>query len=335
MIKIDGSCLEGGGQILRTSIALSAITGKPVTVDNIRAGRPKPGMSAQHLAAVKAAAEMCSAKLEGATLRSTKITFNPGKIKGGSYRFDVGTAGAITLVLQALVPIACYAEKPSLLTITGGTDVSWSPTIDFFQHVFCDCAKQLGLNIEVKIPQRGFYPKGGGTVKIKIEPAKPKPINIVKQGKLEKIDLHAVTSESLRKAQVCERMIEGFKSVCPEKNISEHISYVKALSPGANLHAHAHHENLKLASTVVGKRGVPAESVGKECARKLAEEMRSGATVDHRLADQLMIFMALASGNSEIKTSRISNHIKTNKYVIEQFLPARFKIEGNTIKCKP
>ncbi len=333
-IIIDGSYKEGGGQILRTAVALSAITSKPVTVKNIRAGRSKPGLSAQHLVGIKAAAEMCDAELTGAALGSTKITFKPGKIRGGAYRFDVGTAGAITLVLQVLVPMASYADKPTELTIIGGTDVSWSPTIDFFQHAFCEYAQRMGVKISLAVPQRGFYPRGGGEVKVTIRPAKVEPIELTKQGKLEKIDLHAVASESLAAAAVCERMVDGFRAACPVKNVGARQDYVKTLSSGANLHAHAHYDNCTLSATVIGQRGVPAESVGKECARALGKEMASGATVDHRLADQLMIFMALAKGNSAIKTSRISNHINTNKYVIEQFLLVRFDIRGKTIKCQ-
>ncbi len=336
MITIDGSYLEGGGQILRTAIALSAITQKPVCVENIRAGRPKPGLKPSHLASISLASEFCDADHKGLGIGSQRVEFYPGKIHEVNVNRTIGTAGSITLVFQAIAPIACFAPKKSVITLHGGTNVAWSPPVEFFTHVFSHTLeKHMSPKIRTKEILHGFYPKGGGAVKIEVSPAKIiNPINLTKQGKLQKIDLHAVASESLCKAKVCERMIAGFKSICPEKNISEHIKYVKTASVGASLHAHAHYENTKLGAEALGKRGTPAESVGKECARKLGKEMASGAAVDHRLADQLMIFMALANGNSEIKTSRISNHIKTNKYVIEQFLPVKFEIIRNVIKCK-
>lgn len=333
MLIIDGSYGEGGGQIIRTAVAMSAITNKPIKITNIRKNRSRPGLAAQHLTGILAAAELCSAQTN-AKLGSTEIEFIPSKIKEGTYRFDVGTAGAVTLVLQTLVPIASQAPKKVELEIIGGTNVMMSPPVEYFQHMLSHILeKYSGIKIKSEIRKYGFYPKGGGQIKIVINPAKLTPLVLKEQGSLEKIDLHAVASETLRKAKVCERMISGFKQICPEKNVSEKINYVDTFSAGASLHAHAHYSKCRLGADALGERGKPAESVGKECARNLAKEMSSGATADHKLADQLIPFMALA-GKGEFKTSRISEHLKTNIWVVEKFLPVKFEINRLNVKCK-
>src|SRR3990172_3500545 len=172
MLVIDGSFGEAGGQILRTAVALSAIKKIPIKVISIRKGRPEPGLKAQHLVGIQAAAELCNAKLTGASLGSTEITFTPGKIKTGGFKFDVGTAGAITLVLQTLVPIAAFAPGKVKLEIKGGTTVAWSPPIEYFQNIYCDYLEKMGILVNSEVIKYGFYPKGGGIVKVEISPLK-------------------------------------------------------------------------------------------------------------------------------------------------------------------
>src|SRR3989344_3672879 len=160
MILIDGSYGEGGGQIIRTAIAMSAIEQVPIKITNIRANRSNPGLQAQHITGLKAAAELCDAKITGAKLGSTELTFEPNKIRFGKFKFDVGTAGAITLVLQTIIPIAAFAPSKTKFEIIGGTNVSWSPTIEYFQNIFCDYAEKFNLLIDVNIEKYGFYPTG-------------------------------------------------------------------------------------------------------------------------------------------------------------------------------
>ncbi|MCS7099566.1 MAG: RNA 3'-terminal phosphate cyclase, partial [Sulfolobales archaeon] len=169
MLEIDGSFGEGGGQILRTAVALSAITGTDIRVVNIRARRPEPGLKRQHLTGILAAAEMCNAVVEGAQVGSTEVVFKPGSIRGGEYRFDVGTAGSVTLVLQTLLPIAAFADSPVAIEVSGGTDVPWSPPVDYLRYVVKPHLERLGYAFGVELVRRGHYPRGGGLVRVSVD----------------------------------------------------------------------------------------------------------------------------------------------------------------------
>ncbi len=334
MLVIDGA--EAGGQILRSSIAMSALTGLPTHIFNIRKKRPKPGLAPQHLNAVKAVAQMCDARVKGLELRSEEIEFVPGKIKAGSFKFDIGTAGSATLVAQAILPAAIHAPGKIGLTIIGGTDNLWAPTTTYFQYIFCDFLKKIGIKVFSETKRFGFYPKGGGIFEVEIEPAKKiKPLNLLDRGAMKKIDIWSVASNFLQRAKVAERQISGFKAALPKdvQVTRENCRYVDTYCLGSSCHSHAHFENSKLGATIIGERGKRAEQVGKECALELLKEIESGATVDYRAADQLMIYMALA-GAGKIKTSEITSHVKTNAAVIEKFLPVKFEIKNKKIKVK-
>lgn len=324
MLEIDGSYGEGGGQVTRMAVCLSCLTGKPVKVFNIRKGRSNPGLKPQILASINTIARLCDGKLVGNKLHSMELEFYPGKIKPGVYKFNVGTAGAVTLVLQPLVPIAAFAKDHVTFEIIGGTDVKWSPTLDYFEHVFCSYMKQIGLEINLEVDQRGFYPKGAGKTRVVVSPwKKRKPFNHIKQGKLKRIDIFSIASEELRKAKVAERQIKGFEDALHKELHGffedKEIHYVKTLSTGSTIHAHAHLKHGKLGIAKIGERGVKAEKIGQEGGEKLLAEIESGATVDHRMADQILVYLAFVGGR--FKTSRISNHFKTNAWVIRQFLP--------------
>lgn len=334
-IEIDGSYGEGGGQVLRTAVSLSAVTGKPCRIFNIRAGRRNPGLAAQHLAGVKAAAQLCNARLEGARIGSKEVHFQPRDIRGGSYHVSVGTAGAVTLVLQALSPIALQTGEETTLEIEGGTDVAWSPLIDYFTHVHCYHLKGLGAEVEVEILRRGFYPRGGGRVRVKVQPwaSSPGPIQLTERGPVEIIDIWNVVSKALRKARVAERQLEGFQSVWRGKYPlgQVHQLYVDSANPGTSFHAHAHCARSRLGICAIGRRGKRAEVVGREAAGLLLEELASGAAVDRWMADQMIPYLGLYGG--AIRTSRITEHVRTNIWVAERFLPRRFTIEGTVIRC--
>ncbi len=324
MIEINGSYLEGGGQIVRTAIALSAVTGKPFRVTNIRQGRKKTGLKAQHLTALQVAQQMCSAKVSGAKLGSDFLEFSPGQIKHGKYKADIGTAGSVTLLLQTLIPIAAFAKDTTTIELIGGTDVAWSMTVDYFKHVFCDYMSQLGLDVKLEILQRGMYPKGGGRVKVIVKPwKKKKSFTYTNPGKKRYTDITSVATTDLQKARVAERQIDGFEKEFGQVRKKNKI-YVKALSIGSSVHAHTHFEHAKLGVCILGERGKRAEKVGSDAAKILKKEIASKATIDQRMADQIIPYLAFTGGR--FKTSRISKHLKTNIWTVEQFLGKKFKI---------
>jgi RNA 3'-terminal phosphate cyclase (ATP) len=335
MIEIDGSYLEGGGQIIRTAIALSAITQKPVRIFNIRKGRDKPGLRPQHLEGIKAAADICNATLAGAGLGSAEVIFEPKKLKGGSFTIDTRTAGSITLILQTLVPLGLFADTPLELSIKGGTAVPFSPTIEYFANILCYFLRIMGIVIFIEIKRHGFYPKGGGEVFVKIEPSKIKSINLTEPGNLQKIDVMSNASHHLKQAEVAERMIAGFRKIFPEAAIK--AQYVDTLSPGCFLSSHALFENGKVGADALGKIGKRAEAVGRDAAQELRKAIDDGAPVDHWMVDQILPYLALAAAQtkeaSRVRIPCLTKHAETNIWVIKKFLDIEFEISDNVIVC--
>src|SRR3989338_4881404 len=210
MIEIDGSHGEGGGQILRTSIALSAVTGMPVRVSKIRAGRCNPGLQAQHLAGIVACKKICNAQISGASVGSTEIEFHPGNVSGGEYRIDVGTAGAISLVLQAVMIPVLHSGKEFALELTGGTHVKWSPTMDYFNNIFL---WNIGTGVSGAIKKYGFFPKGGGVVNVHVRPSGIRHFNMTERGEMRKISALSMATRGLQQARVAERQAGGAAQV--------------------------------------------------------------------------------------------------------------------------
>ncbi|MEW6062941.1 MAG: RNA 3'-terminal phosphate cyclase [Nanoarchaeota archaeon] len=333
MIEIDGS--KGGGQLLRSSLSLSAITKKPFKITNIRGMREKGGLQHQHLTAVNAIAEICNAKVKGNTLHSRELEFIPGDVKGGYYRFDIGTAGSTTLVLQTILPALLREERESTIEVKGGTANPMAVPIYDFRHVFLWYLKMLGINTMLSVVRHGFYPAGGGKIILNVKPcAKLNELNLIERKELDKICIYSVASKSLEKNKVAERLIDGFKKYFKDNNesLETKISYVDTLSPGCFICAVADYGNSRLGYTALGKLGVKAEDIGKECTYGLLDEIKSNATVDHFTADQLLLYIALANGGS-FTTSRITNHIKTNIEIIEKFIDVKFEIKENRIYC--
>jgi len=346
MIELDGSFLEGGGQILRTAISLSAITGKDCRIFNIRKGRERPGLALQHLLGIQAVAQLCSGKLEGDFLGSEEVKFYPGKIQTKGLHIKIETAGSITLVLQVLILPALFASpsassgqvSPIKIIFEGGaTDTFFSPTMDCFQFVFSKLLEKMGAKIETKILKRGYYPEGGAEVEVKVYPAKIKNLNLTEKGKLEKILIISGASEFLKLKKVAERQNAGTKEVLGKLKLplEERIEYYDTRCPGSQICLVAGFESAVIGTDNLGKLGKRAEDVGKEAALELLKEDKSGACLDKYMADQILPYLALASGKSQVSVSEITNHAKTNIWVIEKFLDGKFEIKDNLIAWKP
>ncbi len=334
IILIDGSI--GGGQILRTSLSLSALTKKPFKIFNIRGKRENAGLRNQHLTAVNAIAKICNAKLKGNELNSKELEFIPSEIIPGNYNFDIGTAGSTTLVLQTLLPALIFSNKKSKIEIIGGTANPLAPPALEIKEVFLWHLKQLGIEINLEIIKEGFYPKGGGKINVEINPCKEiKTIKLPEpnKGHYEETKLITVISKYLENKGIAKKLIKNFKLNFPiNYKIECEEIYVNTLSPGCYLHSNYHYNDHKIGMSILGDKSIKSEDLGKECALKLLDEMKTGATTDHFTADQLLIYIGI-KGEGKIKVSQFTDHMKTNIQVIEKFLDVKFNIENNLISC--
>ena len=338
LIEIDGSYGSGGGAILRVACALSAVTQKPCRVFNIRKSRPKPGLATQHLLSIQALAELCNGRLEGDFLGSEEIKFYPKEIVRDRISVNIPTAGSITLALQSLIPPALFSPKPVTISFNGGaTDTFFSPTIDYFQYVFLKILEKIGAKVEINILKRGYYPEGGAKVEITVFPFRLKNLNLAERGKFQKILVISGASESLKDKKVAQRQIAGVREVLGKLKlpIEEKIEYYDTRCPGSQICLAAEFENTVIGTDNLGKLGKRAEDVGKEAALELLKEQKSGACLDEHLGDQILVYMALAKGKSSITVSEITNHCKTNIWVIGKFIEGKFKIENNLISWLP
>jgi RNA 3'-terminal phosphate cyclase (ATP)/RNA 3'-terminal phosphate cyclase (GTP) len=338
MIRLDGAHLEGGGQIIRTAVGLSALTGRECKIKNIRAGRSNPGLRHQHLKSVEACGWICNAQIEGMHIGSEELTFIPGELAFQDLEFDIGTAGSITLLMQALLIPVSQAKSTVSIRLKGGTHVAWSPTMDYFNYIFCPYLKRIGISVESEVLRYGFYPKGGGEIHITISASDHiLPLNLIKRSGIPNISACSVATENLSPARVAERQLEGAKEMLSIQK--ETASYVSALSTGTALLLYAEFDNCILGASQLGRQGVPAEDIGSKTARDLHQLLSTPTTVDQHMADQLLPFLSMASGNSAILAPEITGHVRTNMWVIQQFLDVEFSIdqqeEGAVIHCQP
>lgn len=335
MISIDGSAGEGGGQILRTAVSLSAVTDTPVHVKNIRAGRANSGIRPQHLHAIEAVRKLCEGRVDGLSVGSSELTFFPGKIVGGKMSINVGTAGSITLVLQALMVPAAFAEKEVNVTVTGGTDVAWSPSVDYLQHVTLPLLQKFGYKGEIRLLGRGYYPVGGGCVKLTVEPARMRRIELLSPGRLLKIHGVSHAHRTLSKAKVAERQMKTARHFLynrfPDAEIRVLEEYNDAACPGSGVTVWAQTENTILGADALGERGKRAEDVGREAAERLAIALGSDSALDAHMCDQIIPYLALAGG--VVRTDDISEHARTNIEVVKRF-GYDVRIKGNVITAR-
>ena len=319
-LVIDGSMGEGGGQILRTTIALSAVLQKPVKIINIRAKRKNPGLQRQHLTAVKIVAQLTKAKVDGNYLGSTSLYFEPRGFYPGRYRFDVGTAGSVTLVLQCVLPVLAFMPRPVELEIIGGTDVPWSPTVDYMKSVVLPFLDKLGFKVEMKLIRRGHYPRGGGIVRVYAPnpPRQLKSVTLTERGKVIKIQGHSHAVKLPK--HVAERQARAAESRLREHGIDVpieiSIEYYEPgkdphLGPGSGIALWAITEHSILGADALGARGKPAEVVGGEAASKLIAELDAGMCLDKHMGDIIIPYLALAKGRSEITVTAMTMHAYT------------------------
>jgi RNA 3'-phosphate cyclase len=323
MIEIDGSHGEGGGQLLRTAVALSALTRKPVTVSRIREGRPNPGLAAQHVTALRAVAELASAEVTGLELGASKVVFEPGDLRGGEHAFDVGTAGSVTLVLQACLPVAFAAQEATRLRIVGGTDVQWSPPLDYFARVFLPLVRRLGGQADLLSHRRGYYPRGGGEVEIVIQPtAAWSPLTLSDPGAVERVRGIAHASNLAvdiprRMKQAAIRGLHGISDVKVEERV---YPSEDAVGQGGATVLWVEREHALLGASSLAERGKSSERVGEEAAAALEAEILANATVDVHAADQIVAYLALADRPSWFLVREVSLHLRTMAWLVPQFL---------------
>ncbi|HVO77928.1 MAG TPA: RNA 3'-terminal phosphate cyclase [Methanomassiliicoccales archaeon] len=338
MIEIDGSEGEGGGQILRSALALSTLTGEPFRISGIRAKRDRPGLAAQHLTAVEGVRTLSDGKLTGARIGSTELTFEPGRLAGGRFGLDVGTAGSITLVLQACMLALARCENRVEIGLKGGTNVRWSPGIDYYQRVLFPLLMGMGANVEMTVLRRGFYPEGGGEISIAIDPwQRRKPFAVEQRGELQEIG--GICFSRNLPEHVCQRTSDAVRKRFLELRPRIETDRDSGPSTGAGMQLWARYENTILGADSLGERGIPAEKLGDSAALALKQEIGSLATLDVHAADQLLPYMAISDSVSKFYVREISGHLSTQAELLRRFLGAEVVITeeklGSLVVVRP
>lgn len=341
LLRIDGSFGEGGGQILRSALTLSLLTGRAFEIDKIRAGREKPGLRPQHLAAIQAARKISGATAEGAFLGSGHLLFSPGPVKQGKYHFSIGTAGATSLVLQTIFLPLAFASGPSKVIITGGTHTSWSPCFHYLDEIWLEFLRKMGINAKLSLEGAGFYPKGGGKINAEILPASARNlqgIQLTERGELEFI--RGISAVANLPESIAFRQRDRASKRLRRLGLAAEIEIQRLSSPGKGtlLFLLAEFQHSRVAYFGLGAIGKKAERVADEAVDALEDFLSTRGAVGEHLADQILLPLAFAPGPSAYRTSGITRHLLTNTYVLEQFLcvptegsfgPQKIEIEGN------
>ena len=335
-VHIDGSHGEGGGQVLRTSLSLAVLLGCELTMERIRAGRRKPGLAGQHVTCVRAAAAICGAEVEGDEVGSRELRFRPGRVMPGEYEFDVADvyagAGATGLVFQAVLPPLLLAGSDSRIVIRGGTNVPWSPCFEYLRGAFLPALARAGARVSLERTRGGWYPAGGGEIVAHVQglAAPLAPLRLSDRGDLRSLTVVSTVSEQLP-GHIVGRQVGGALAALPPDvaRLAAREHERPAGGPGTCLALVAEFEAGHAGATALGERGTPAEKVGAQAAAELNAFLASGAAVDAHLGDQLLLPAALADGPSVILAEENTEHLRTNAWVLHQFLDAKITLEGD------
>ncbi len=330
-IEIDGSLGEGGGQILRTAITFSSILSKPVKVKNIRYNRPNPGLKAQHIGTVKILSDMCGANVENLKIGAKWLKFKPKGTSKTSLKLEIGTAGSIPLILSTIVPAACRNGVGCDIEITGGTDVKWSPTIDYFQFVILPAFRSIGIHCTMDIIQRGYYPNGGGIVKVSVKPStKIMPMHLVSR---DYSSISALSVCSNLPNIIADRQLISALNYLNSYNLKCNESVIdiaKAISPGSSIILYSvNGKGSFIGTDMIGEQGKTAEKVGIQVAKLFINEYLSEAPIDMHLGDILVTPLFLADGKSKFKVSTLTPHLKTNLQVASLMTGRKYLIDSN------
>ena len=340
-LDIDGSYGEGGGQILRTALSFSVITGKPVRISKVRAGRTTPGLRRQHVSSLRILGEVFHSNMDGVTEGSSQVSFVPGPPAADSISLDMKTAASITLVLQAVVPAASLVQSRLSLDLTGGTDVPWSPSFDYLDVVMKAAYKAIGIEFSAEATRRGYYPRGGGKVSVDVEPCGTLgPLQLSRPPAIKSVDVTSRCGTLPR--HVAERQLLSALSVLYKNGIRvgrQVVAEDTSDSPGSSILISSTGESHFLGSDQLGAKGRPSEEVGRTAAERFMTYVESGACVDDNLADMLVPLLLLAPAPSAVRISRISNHLETSLYIARLFSDGDYAFrregQGAIVLVKP
>ena len=336
-VVIDGSQGEGGGQILRSSLALALVTGRSTVIENVRAGREKPGLMRQHLTAVRAAVEIGGAEIEGDEIGSQSVRFEPQAIKSGDYKFSVGTAGSATLVLQTILPALMIADGPSELTLEGGTHNPWSPPYEFLEQAYFPLLRKLGVGVATGLEQYGFYPAGGGRFSVEIEPTQElKGLKLEQRGEIQLRSVTALVSNLPR--SIAQREVDTIAGKLNWAPNCFHVQEVKnSTGPGNIVMIELHSENAREVFTGFGQHNVKAERVANSAAKQVREYLAAEVPVGPHLADQLLLPLGIAAWrdnqSSSFRTLPLTRHSTTHINILKELLGIPISVEKEENSC--
>jgi RNA 3'-terminal phosphate cyclase (ATP) len=336
MLHLDGSSFSGSGTIVRFGVPLAALTGQSLRLTNVRARRDPPGLRPQHLKAVEAVTQVCQGTLEGGTVGSREFLFRPGnRPQGGRFQWDIGTAGSTTMLAFAVLPVAAFALGPSTFHLTGGLFQDFAPSAFHVQHALLPLVRRMGLQADLRLLRPGYVPTGGGSLALTVTPVQGTLSRLTMRERREELRYWGLAlSSHLQQRQVSQRMADACQAVLTQQGLHADLRLLNddtASQAGAALALFAEGPNALLGADQAGARRRPAEAIGRYVARTLLEDLGSGATVDRHLADQVIIFAALAAGTSTFRLPQITDHVQTNIWLVETILGATVHLDGQLL----